>query len=82
MNSNKLMKKLNVQDLLLGFIFVLSLVLLWKTVNKSESFNTNESDIVDSQRAFDYMVFKHKFVSPPDVVMPYESVCTPKIQCK
>ena len=82
MNSNKLMKTLNLHDLLLGIIFVLSLVLLWKSVNKPELFNTNDSDSVDSKRAFDYMVFNNQFVSPPDVSMPYESVCTPKIQCK
>ena len=56
MNSNKLMKTLNVHDILLGLICVLSLVLLWKTVNKPESFNTNDSNTIDSQRALDYRV--------------------------
>ncbi len=82
MNSNKLMKKLNVPDLLLGVIFVLSLVLLWKTVNKPESFNTNDSNNVDSKRALDYMVSNNQFVSHPEVVMPYEPVCASNIQCK
>lgn len=73
---------LNIHDLLLGIIFMLSLVLLWKTVNNSESFNTNDSNNVDNKRAFDYMVSNNQFVSPPKAVMPYEPVCVPNIQCK
>jgi len=76
------MKKININDILLGVIFVLSLVLLWKTLNKSESFNTNDSNSVDSQRTFDYMVSKNQFASQPKLVMPYEPVCASKIQCK
>ena len=82
MNSNKLMKKLDIHDILLGLILVLSLVLLWKTVNKKESFNTQDSDSVDSQRALNYMLDTKKFVSHGDMVNPYESVCVSKIQCK
>jgi len=76
------MKTLNVHDILLGLICVLSLVLLWKTVNKPESFNTNDSNTIDSQRALDYMVDTKQFVSHGGMASPYEPVCASKIQCK
>ena len=81
MNSTKLLKKLNIHDVLLGFVLLLSLILLWNSMNNSEAFKDNykvdeDSDLNLNKNIFQYATNQDQFGFKEKMFKPYEAICS------